>query len=213
MSFEIKRPFYCLIEDYLVKIFRIFNSKISTDYEVKIYNGRQAGNFINEVEDSAIFNLYADSVAPNKAYNTGYRIDTVTFHIDIFVAPTCSGKLFKEIETQDEVAHKFLLLYSHYADKLISDLSIRLFGFDEPFITNYRFCGIKSFENQYNEAEIRFLGSKLIFTLDIPFLETDAFSTAGTDDDTGDMEYNRLSQIIINISNDEIDSIFNCNKE
>ncbi len=200
MTIELEPSFCSLIEDFLVKVFREFNSQIDTDYEIKVYNGRQSGNFINEVGNTAVFNLYTESNARNKAYSNGSRIDTTTFFIDIFVAPKRSTEKIKA-EYQDEAAHKFLLYYTHYADRLLSNLSNRRFGFKEPLITNYRFVESRSFENQYSGAEIICLGSRLVFTLNIPFVAVES------------AEYKELAEIIIHMKPADIKQIFKYNKE
>ncbi len=200
MAIGIERPLYDLIEDYLVNIFKHFNAQIDIDYKVEVYAGRQAGDFINEVENTAVLNLYAQKIINKSMTNLGSGQDTVTFHIDTYVAPKKNNKFIKT-KYQDEAAHKFLLLYTHYARRLLTDLSIKKFGFDSSVkVGNFRYLGADDFESQYSENEVTMLASRTVFTLDVPFCSTDSG------------EYSKLAEIIIAM-NDNIVAIFNYEKE
>lgn len=198
VSIELKLPIYSQVEDYLKKVFQFFNEKIDPNYKINILVGAKSGGFLQLAGDTSVFNLYSTNVSPKHKYNTGVCQDTVGFNIDIFVSPSKNNELTKE-KYQDTAAHKFLLLYTNYARNLLTDLSIRRFGISPKYLGNFRFAGIESFEPEYSDSEIAYLGARINFSLDIMFYPTDS------------NEYNELSAIIVNMGNN-LDMLFNKEK-
>lgn len=192
---ELRKPTHYLVEDYLFDVFSEANNKLNESDRFKIFVGKQSGgSFIRflEKEVNAIFNLYAVDIQTVGSVSTAkYQRDTVKFFIDIIVATnTRTNKLWdKEKITQDEAAHKALMVYCDLTRNILSDIAIRQFGLPQGVIGNFRFNSVSSFEVEYREEEVTMLAARIEFTLDMPYFAFDS------------KDYEELKEIFISIKN------------